>query len=659
VNDSDAADYYFAGSSTTPSDAGSSGTPTQQIILELNALTGATNHNGGAIHFGPDGKLYIATGDNASGTNSQSLTTRLGKVLRISPDGSIPYDNPFASSTTGDNRAIWAVGLRNPYTFAFQPGTGRMFINDVGEVSWEEINDGIAGSNYGWPAAEGNTGTPPISPGTYRGPIYTYPHGTDMFEGRAITGGAFYNPAVSQFPAFLTGDYFFADFVNDWINVLDIASGNVTQFATGTPGTVDLRVSPDGSFYYLARNLGQVMQVRYTANIPVNSAPSFSKGPNISLLDAQSYGPSATTITFGGLTGAPDELFESPYTEAGFTVTPVSGRWLEVHDVHISGNPTPALWGDLFNATLDVTRAGGGSFAFAGLDMTSWGFGSPPTNIAYTIDGLLGGQKVFSTSGEIPPVETAGFTTLTSPSGALIDTLRFSLVRLDSQAYVLDNIKLLPAPTWATSITPGPASDAWQNVRFALTSDHPEFFSIPPAIDPYGHLTFEANPNVRGLATVTATLRDSGGTDNAGINTSSPQTFTIQIDKLQPWYNSVGALDVDDDKSISTLDALAIIDFLNSSQPNVVPQDAAVGQPFGFLDTDHDNNVSPIDALLVINALNAGLGGPIQMSAAADGEGEASLNMPMAGSLNASLAELIALLATHRADTDAPRRRGI
>src|SRR5881398_3050993 len=136
--------------------AGDTATPgSEAVILELNNLSSATNHNGGAIHFGPDGKLYISVGENANGANSQTLTNLLGKLLRINPDGTIPSDNPFFNTATGVNRAIWALGLRNPYTFAFQPGTGRMLINDVGQNTWEEINDGIAGSNYGWDICEG------------------------------------------------------------------------------------------------------------------------------------------------------------------------------------------------------------------------------------------------------------------------------------------------------------------------------------------------------------------------------------------------------------------------------------------------------------------------------------------------------------------------
>src|SRR5207237_1412030 len=101
-------------------------------------------HMGGAIHFGPDGKLYLAVGDHQSGTNdtahtpdqrpSQVLTSVFGKILRFNADGTIPTDNPFYSQTTGLNRAIWARGLRNPFTFAIK-SDGAVYINDVGESS--------------------------------------------------------------------------------------------------------------------------------------------------------------------------------------------------------------------------------------------------------------------------------------------------------------------------------------------------------------------------------------------------------------------------------------------------------------------------------------------------------------------------------------------
>jgi glucose/arabinose dehydrogenase len=213
----------------------------EQIIIDLNDLSTATNHNGGAIHFGLDNKLYVAVGDNANGANAQSFTTRLGKILRISSDGSIPTDNPFFNQVSGDNRAIWTLGLRNPFTFSFQSTTGRMFINDVGENTTEEIDDGIAGSNYGWPSCEGFCNPPNPN---FRDPIYTYANDAQTC---AITGGAFYNPQTVQFPSTYVGNYFFADFCGGWIQALNPATSSVTGFATGISFPVDLKVSPYGS----------------------------------------------------------------------------------------------------------------------------------------------------------------------------------------------------------------------------------------------------------------------------------------------------------------------------------------------------------------------------------------------------------------------------
>jgi glucose/arabinose dehydrogenase len=227
----------------------------ETIIMELENLTSATNHNGGAIHFGPDGKLYVAVGENATASNAQTLGNRLGKVLRINADGSIPTDNPFFNQATGNNRSIWALGLRNPFTFAFQPGTGRLFINDVGQNTWEEINDGIAGSNYGWPDSEGPTNNP-----SFRSPLFAYAHAS----GCAIAGGAFYNPATVQFPPSFVGKYFFADLCGGWIHLFDPATGSVLDFASGISSPVDLKVGADGSLYYLARGSGSLFRVQFT-----------------------------------------------------------------------------------------------------------------------------------------------------------------------------------------------------------------------------------------------------------------------------------------------------------------------------------------------------------------------------------------------------------
>ncbi len=235
------------------------------VLVDLDNLSGATNHNGGAIHFGPDGKLYVAVGENANAANSQTLSNRLGKVLRINSDGSIPNDNPFLSIATGANRSIWALGLRNPFTFAFQPGTGRMFINDVGETKWEEINDGIAGSNYGWNLCEGVC-SPPNS--NFRDPLFQYAHGSTSTQGCAIVGGGFYNPATVQFPASYVGKYFFGDLCTGWIRLFDPSNNTATGFATGISSPVDIKIASDGSLYYLAIGSAALFRVQFTGTPP-------------------------------------------------------------------------------------------------------------------------------------------------------------------------------------------------------------------------------------------------------------------------------------------------------------------------------------------------------------------------------------------------------
>ena len=231
----------------------------ETIILDLDPLGTAQNHNGGAIHFGPDGKLYVAVGENAKPESAQALTNRLGKILRINSDGTIPNDNPFFNSTTPPNQSIWALGLRNPFTFAFQPGTGRMFINDVGQDTWEEINEGIAGSNYGWNASEGPTSNP-----AFRSPLFFYGHGITATTGCAIAGGAFYNPTTVQFPPNYVGKYFFADLCGNWIRVFDPATGQAFSFASFISAPVDLKVAADGSLYYLSFGSGTVVRVQFT-----------------------------------------------------------------------------------------------------------------------------------------------------------------------------------------------------------------------------------------------------------------------------------------------------------------------------------------------------------------------------------------------------------
>jgi glucose/arabinose dehydrogenase len=222
----------------------------EQLIFRLGNQSAANEFPqfmGGALDF-KNGKLYVATGDNDTPDKAQQLTNLFGKMLRINKDGTIPTKNPFYSTASGNNRAIWALGLRNPFKFAVQPGTGTIFINDVGENTWEEINQLQKGANYGWPVHEGVANGP-----SYVNPIFAYAHGSTNTTGCAITGGAFYNPPTVDFPVQYVGDYFFADYCNGWIRVRN-SDGTVSGFATGLERPIDLEVSQAGELYYLSRS---------------------------------------------------------------------------------------------------------------------------------------------------------------------------------------------------------------------------------------------------------------------------------------------------------------------------------------------------------------------------------------------------------------------
>ena len=197
-------------------------------------------HQGGALHFGPDRKLYVSIGEQTAKKPAQDMKALQGKILCLMEDGSIPPDNPFVDQTEGKYQAIWALGCRNPFTFAIDPTTGRMLINDVGG-KFEEINPGVAGTNYGWPDIDHG----PIDRPGYTGPIHHY-------REASIAGGDF---APDTAGGELAGRYVFADFVHGWIHSIDARTGGPAEpFAGGLRRPVDLRFSPDGALYVLLRN---------------------------------------------------------------------------------------------------------------------------------------------------------------------------------------------------------------------------------------------------------------------------------------------------------------------------------------------------------------------------------------------------------------------
>jgi glucose/arabinose dehydrogenase len=259
----------------------------------------ASNHNGGTLRFGPDGMLYASLGEDADPCAAQDSTTLKGEILRLDVSGlpagaggpptkaSItPADNPF---TDGNANAglVYCFGLRNPFRFTIDALTGRLYIGDVGQNSWEEVDEVYGGENLGWPHREG-TATYVVAacpePGgvgsqSYAAPIATYPHGAGS---QSVIAGPLYRPlsgGAFTFPALYDGVVFFAEYYQGFIRAVRKSGGswgplaavpgqpNATDWATGLTTIGDLQQGPGGAIYYLKQFPGELHRIVYTGTV--------------------------------------------------------------------------------------------------------------------------------------------------------------------------------------------------------------------------------------------------------------------------------------------------------------------------------------------------------------------------------------------------------
>ena len=298
--------------SVSGSDADIADVSSAQVLLTIPQPF--LNHNGGDMAFGSDGYLYIATGDGGNGGDpgdrAQNLNTLLGKMLRIDVDSGSPYsippDNPFASDGNPNTLdEIWAYGLRNPWRFSFDSLNGDMWIGDVGQGTYEEINRvdfDEAGVNYGWRCYEANsifnaTGCP--SPNTMTFPVGVYSHNSSGIFKCSITGG--YRYRGSEFPNF-AGLYFFADFCSDEIGTLEEDGSSWTMTFTspfGNLGFVSFGEDVNGELYIVSINTGTIYKI-VDGNLGIEefNQSNFKMFPN----------PSADALNFQFNAEVPDRI---------------------------------------------------------------------------------------------------------------------------------------------------------------------------------------------------------------------------------------------------------------------------------------------------------------------------------------------------------------
>ncbi|MBD0319587.1 MAG: PQQ-dependent sugar dehydrogenase [Gemmatimonadetes bacterium] len=230
----------------------------------------ASNHNGGLVAFGPDGRLYLGTGDGGGGgdpqRNGQNPLSLLGKILRLDVDGADPYDipadNPFAGRSSTRNE-IWALGVRNPWRFSWDRDTGTLFVADVGQNAWEEVNavPGTAGGlNFGWNTMEGAHCFPAGSDCATAGktlPVLEYGRG----DGCSITGGYVYRG--SALPG-LRGHYFYSDYCRGWLRSFRLAGGQAgdrREWEVGDVGNVTSFGEDGAGELYVVTSAGRIFRV--------------------------------------------------------------------------------------------------------------------------------------------------------------------------------------------------------------------------------------------------------------------------------------------------------------------------------------------------------------------------------------------------------------
>ena len=230
------------------------------------------------VKFGSDGALYVSNGDGTTNFKAnhraQNLDSLAGKILRINPFTGQGYaTNPFFDGDYNSNRSkVFALGMRNPFRFSFSPYTGELFVADVGNNDWEEINRGRAGANFGWPCYEGREKIQdhplcdPLHNGDY--PVtfaaYEYPHAQGF---GAVIGGDFYSGR--NYPARYRGGYFFHDFNVGALQYLSFAgngTARINDFGGAVPAIVQITPGPGGDLLLLSLARGAIYRLRYSAS---------------------------------------------------------------------------------------------------------------------------------------------------------------------------------------------------------------------------------------------------------------------------------------------------------------------------------------------------------------------------------------------------------
>jgi uncharacterized repeat protein (TIGR03806 family) len=365
---------------------------TNEVIL-INQYDQAFNHNGGDLHFGPDGYLYYSVGDDGGGDDSWNNSQRIDKdffsgIFRLDVDKrpgnlapnphpsvitnanganySVPNDNPFVGATqfNGTNvnpnnvrTEFWATGLRNPWRFSFDSATGRLYCGDVGQGAREEINVIVKGGNYGWAYREGFIGGPKSAPANFTSinPILDYGHGSGTNQGYAVIGGVVYRGQnISQ----LYGSYIFADngSGNVWATRYDGTNATPFQQLDDVIGIAGFGIDPrDGDVLIADQNIDRIRHLTYNAtsvgtNLPATLVDTGAFANLTTLTPNAGIIPYDVNVPFWSDNAKKTRWFSIPNTNLDITFNPTSNWqfptgtvWIKHFDLELTnGVPSSA-----------------------------------------------------------------------------------------------------------------------------------------------------------------------------------------------------------------------------------------------------------------------------------------------------------------------------
>lgn len=535
----------------------SGGTLSGEQVLLRGPQLGANNHEGGTVRFAPDKTLYISMGDNDTDAAplpaSRDLTDLRGKILRINRDGTIPASNPFVGQSP-IRPEIYGWGLRNPFRISIDSATGNLFIADVGEATWEEIDSGIPGADYGWPCFEATspfrTCTPP--PTADIKPIYQYGHNgqTPPVEGDAIIGGPIYH--ATSFPPEYWGHYFFGDYGGGWIRQATIdgsgALTDVTMFLPDATGVTDMAVSPAGCLTWVGITGAGVHDTCYAGGnngqpqARATAAPMSGLAPlQVQFDGTGSTDPDQDLLTYSWAFGD-NTTSASPAPLKTYSTTGVRQAILTVNDGTgtpnasdsapplriVVGNRSPVgtisqpVNGTHYNCGDTITYAGSGTDPEDGTlaaPAFSWTIVFHHTDHTHPflgpITGVTGGTFTIPNSGEDSTQVFYRVTLDVTDSGAPLGAVG----KITQESYV----DLLPNVSSVTAA----ASPAGAGIQLAIDHVQADAPTSKDTVSGYPRTVTAPSPQtVRGATWAFSSWSDAGAAEHTVVPSPTPLTVT-------------------------------------------------------------------------------------------------------------------------------------